>query len=173
MGASEKEKRWWWYAMVQWPDWGVPSARIGFVYIREPESMDDSNFRHRWWVSRLLNCQMCGVRSGWKYGENSPKSHKRQDWAETHFFKGILCKHVTWRLLKPWCNTKHENVQIGKNSIFPWFWPFSVRYSVSTWATVQGSLGVPLHDMWLQVVNEDFHEKLIPLKPSAGYCDAN
>jgi hypothetical protein len=107
--------------------------------------------------SSTVRCVALG--SGWKYGENSPKSHERQDWAETRFFQGILCKHVTWRLLKPWCKTEHENVQFGNNSIFPWFWPFSVRNAVSTWATVQGTLGVPLHDTWLQVVNEDFSWK--------------
>ena len=48
--------------MVQWPDWVVITAHIGFVYIREPESMDESNFGYRWWVSRQLNCPMCGVR---------------------------------------------------------------------------------------------------------------
>jgi hypothetical protein len=48
--------------MVQLPDWGFTTAHIGFVYIRESESMDESNFGYRWWVSRQLNCQMCGVR---------------------------------------------------------------------------------------------------------------
>jgi hypothetical protein len=75
------------------------------------------------------------------------------------FFQGIPCKHITWRLLKPWCNIKHENVQNGKMSNFPWFRPFSVKNAVSTWATLQGTLGVSLQDKWLQVVNEDFSWK--------------
>ena len=48
--------------MVQWPDWGVTTVHIGFVYIREPDSMDESNFGYRWGVPKQLNCQMCGVR---------------------------------------------------------------------------------------------------------------
>ena len=48
--------------MVQLPVWGIPSAHIGFVYNRDPDSMDESNFGYRWWVSRQLNGQMCGVR---------------------------------------------------------------------------------------------------------------
>jgi hypothetical protein len=142
--------------MVQWPDKGVTTAHIGFVYIREPESMDESNFGYRWWVSRQLNCQMCGVRVWveiwWEFPKISLRDRIEQ---KLVFFQGILCKHVTWRLLKPWCNTTHENVQIGKNSIFPWFLPFLVRNAVSTWAPLQGTLRVPLHDTWLQVVNED------------------
>jgi hypothetical protein len=48
--------------MVQWPDWGVTTVHIGFVYIREPDSMDESNFGYRWGVPKQLNCQMYGVR---------------------------------------------------------------------------------------------------------------
>jgi hypothetical protein len=36
--------------------------------------------------SSTVRCMALG--SGWKYGENSPKPHKRQDWAETRFFSG-------------------------------------------------------------------------------------
>jgi hypothetical protein len=48
--------------MAQWPDRGVTTVHIGFVYIREPDSMDESNFGYRWGVPKQLNCQMYGVR---------------------------------------------------------------------------------------------------------------
>ena len=48
--------------MVQFPDWGVTTVLIGFVYIREAESMDESTYGYRWGVPKQLNCQMCGIR---------------------------------------------------------------------------------------------------------------
>jgi hypothetical protein len=78
--------------MVQWPDWGVTTAHIGFEYIREPESMDESNFGYQWWVSRQLSCQMCGVRVWVEIPQNLMRDRIEQ---KLVFFQGILCKHVT------------------------------------------------------------------------------
>ena len=110
-------------------------------------------------LPKQLNCQIWDM---WHAGLGGNmvriSQNLRRDWIEQKlvFFQGILCKHISWRLLKPWCNIKHENMQNGKMSNFLWFRPFSVRNAVSTCATLQGTLGVSLQDKWLQVVNEDF-----------------
>ena len=48
--------------MVQWPEWGATTVFIGFVYIREDDSMDESHFGYRLGVPKQLNCQICGIR---------------------------------------------------------------------------------------------------------------
>jgi hypothetical protein len=81
--------------------------------------MDESNFGYRWGVPKQLNCQMCDIRVWVEIWLEFPKISKETDLTETRFFQGILYKHITQRILKPFLNSKHENVQNGKISVFP------------------------------------------------------